>query len=57
MTNKDKDYVRSVIEAEGFDYAFRHYSTFDKINNGPFHKLRRAYVEAAKNLADFLEVD
>jgi ribosomal protein L19 len=51
MTGTELQYVRDTIDNEGFDYAFRHYTDFvDEVKDVEFHKLRKAYVEAAKEL-------
>jgi dsRNA-specific ribonuclease len=57
MTGKEIDYVRERVENEGFDYCFRHYSTFDDVKDEEFHKLRAAYVETANKLAEYLNLD
>jgi hypothetical protein len=57
MKEKDKRYVQSVVDNEGFDYAFFHYSDFSDIEDDEFHRLRKAYVEAHKNLAKYLDID
>lgn len=51
MTLED---VADVVEMEGFDYAFRHYSSFEKVDDKEFHKLRQAYVDAADALENYL---
>ena len=49
--------VVAVVENEGFDYAFRYYSNFTDVKDVEFHLLRKAYVEAAQRLADYLEIE
>lgn len=51
------DYVRSIIANEGFDYAFQHYSDFKEVKDEKFHKLRKEYLQAAKDLARYLDID
>lgn len=46
--------VCACVENEGFDYAFRHYSDFREVKDEEFHKLRKAYVDAAQALEDYL---
>lgn len=48
------EYVRDKIETEGFDYAFRMYSEFESVKDEEFHRLRKAYVEAAEALDAYL---
>lgn len=57
MEAKDLDYIREIVEQEGFDYAFRNYSDFKKINDTRFHELRKAYVDAAKALSEYLNLE
>ena len=33
------------IESEGVGYTFKHYSTFDEIEDKEFHKLRKYLIE------------
>lgn len=57
MNGKQLDYVRDTVENEGFHYCFTGYSDFQDIKDDEFHKLRKAYVEAAEKLADYLGVE
>lgn len=58
MPDRSKmSYVRATVDNEGFDYAFRHYHNFNEIKDDKFHKLRKAYVEAAQALADYTGCD
>lgn len=54
MKRSDAQSVLAVISAEGFDNAFNHQSTFKDINDVKFHELRRAYIAASKELANYL---
>lgn len=49
--------VAACIENEGFDYAFRNYSDFRDVKDQEFHRLRKAYIEAADALSDYLRLD
>ena len=49
--------VVACVENEGFDYAFRHYSDFEEVKDKEFHRLRSAYVKAAEELAEYLDLD
>lgn len=52
----DFHYVKSKIENEGFHYCFFHYSDFeDEIQDEGFHKLRKIYIEAARNLTKYID--
>lgn len=57
MTSKQLDYVRATIDNEGFHYAFVNYSDFPEITDSEFHALRQAYVNAAKALSDYLNLE
>lgn len=54
MKRSDAQSVLAIISAEGFDNAFNHQSTFKDINDVKFHELRRAYIAASKELANYL---
>lgn len=47
--------VKYRMEEEGFDYCFRHYSSFDEIEDPEFHKLRLAYIKAAEALENYVD--
>lgn len=54
MTGREIDYVRGAIDNERFDYAFMYYSDFDEIKDRVFHRLRKAYIKAAKALQEYV---
>ena len=39
--------VRYRMENEGFHYCFKHYSSFEEIEDEEFHKLRKYYLQYA----------
>ena len=55
MKASDAESVLAIINAEGFDSAFNHYSSYRDINDRKFHDLRRAYIAASKELKEYLE--
>jgi hypothetical protein len=57
LKKKDKISLASAIENEGFDYAFRFYSSFEEIKDPKFHALRQAYIKAADELQEYLGLD
>lgn len=57
LKKKDREYVEATIENEGFDYAFTHYSDFPEVKDEEFHRLRKAYGDARKSLAEYVGVD
>jgi hypothetical protein len=42
------------MDAEGFHYCFRYYSSFEKITDPEFHRLREAYLAAAAALETYV---
>lgn len=47
--------VQYRMEAEGFHYCFKHYSSFNEIEDPKFHELRLAYLDAANRLEKYVE--
>lgn len=46
--------VKYRMEAEGFHYCFKSYSTFEEVEDEHFHELRKAYLEAADALERYV---
>jgi len=57
MLKKQQDYVKAIVECEGFDYTFCHYSDFEEIIDEEFHKAREAYEDAAAKLKKIISFD
>lgn len=57
MNQTERNYVKDCVEQEGFDYAFRHYSTFDSVKDQTFHNLRQAYIGAAMALMNYVGIE
>lgn len=55
MNGKELNYIKGTLEKEGFHYAFTGYSDFEEIKDEEFHRLRKAYVKATEELADYLD--
>jgi hypothetical protein len=51
----DLTYLNAKMRDEGFDYCFRHYSSFDEIKDEKFHELRLKYIEIAEELENYVE--
>lgn len=47
--------VRYRIDAEGFHYCFKHYSSFKEINDEEFHKIREQYLNVSEKLERYIE--
>jgi len=54
MRQQDAESIMSIIETEGFDNTFNHYTTFRDISDHRFHELRRSYINASQQLKDYL---
>jgi hypothetical protein len=48
-------YVLAKMRDEGFDYCFRHYSSFEEVEDGKFHSLRESYIKIAEELEEYVE--
>ena len=48
-------YVRAKMRDEGFDYCFRHYSSFEEVEDEKFHSLRESYVKIAEELEEYVK--
>lgn len=55
MTEEEKQDVCNTVDCEGFDYAFRDYSSFDEIKDNKFHDLRTKYIVAAEKLEEYID--
>ena len=51
----DLTYLNAKMRDEGFDYCFRHYSSFEEIKDGKFHELRLKYIQIAEELENYVE--
>jgi hypothetical protein len=54
LSKEDREDVQVYIDQEGFDYALRHKTSFDFIKDDEFHRLLRAYREAAQKIEDYI---
>jgi hypothetical protein len=52
---EDLQMVQYRMDAEGFDYCFRRYSSFEEIEDPKFHELRLAYINAAAAIEQYVE--
>ena len=46
--------VRYRMEEEGFHYCFKHYSSFEDVDDDEFHRLRNKYLEVSKDLEKYV---
>ena len=54
MNEKSLAFVAHCVEYEGFDYAIHSYSNYEKVKDEKFQELRRKYLEARRELAEYL---
>ena len=47
--------VRYRMDAEGFHYCFRHYSSFEEVEDEKFHSLRESYIKITEELEEYVE--
>ena len=47
--------VRYRMDAEGFHYCFKHYSSFEEVEDEKFHSLRESYIKIAEELEEYVE--
>ena len=48
-------YVLAKMRDEGFDYCFRHYSSFEEVEDEKFHSLRESYIKIAEELEEYVK--
>jgi hypothetical protein len=48
-------YVRAKMRDEGFDYCFRHYSSFEEVEDEKFHSLRESYIKISEELEEYVK--
>jgi hypothetical protein len=48
-------FLHSKMENEGFHYCFKHYSSFEEIEDEQFHQLRKKYLEVAEQLEKYVK--
>ena len=46
--------VRYRMENEGFNYCFKHYSSFKEVEDEKFHELRKKYLEISQELEEYV---
>ena len=48
-------YLYAKMRDEGFHYCFKHYSSFEEIEDEKFHELRKKYLEIAEELESYVK--
>jgi hypothetical protein len=57
LSTEEKELINGVVDGEGFDYGFAHYTDFPEIDDKEFHELRNEYLEARQNLLDYCDIE
>ena len=47
--------VRYRMDNEGLEYCFKHYSSFEEIEDEKFHELRNELLEKMKEIREYVE--
>ena len=58
MTEDELEYwhsVQYIMDEEGFDYCFEHYSRWDEIKDEEFHRLRLGFLQYMKELREYID--
>lgn len=55
LTQEYAESILSIVQTEGLDYAFSHYAIYRDVNDLRFHELRTKYIEAARELREYVE--
>lgn len=55
LTPEYAESILSIVQTEGLDYAFSHYAIYRDVNDLRFHELRTKYIEAARELREYVE--
>jgi hypothetical protein len=53
MNGTEFRYIDEIVDIEGFDYAFVHYSDFKEIQDKDFHQLRDNFLTARRELVEY----
>lgn len=56
MQKSDLIEIQVIIDNEGFDYVFAHYSDFKEIKDEKFHELRKQYLDSRIKLGKYLKL-
>jgi len=57
MTDEDRQFLKDVIDQEGFDYTFLHFSSFKNIKDETLQNLIAKFKESARELALYIGVE
>jgi hypothetical protein len=47
--------VQYRMDAEGFHYCFKHYSSFEEVEDEKFHSLRESYIKISEELEEYVK--
>ena len=51
---EDFETVRYRMDSEGIHYCFKHYSSFEDVDDDEFHRLRKKYLEVSEDLENYV---
>ena len=51
---EELEMVRYRMESEGFHYCFKHYSSFQEVEDMEFHRLRKKYLDVSEQLENYV---
>jgi len=47
--------VQYRMDAEGLHYCFKHYSSFEEVEDEKFHSLRESYIKISEELEEYVK--
>ena len=47
--------VQYRMSNEGIDYCFKHYSSFEEVEDEKFHSLRESYIKISEELEEYVK--
>ena len=57
MKKSDLEEIQSIIDNEGFDYTFAHYSNFNDIKDKEYHELKKKFLDSRAELGKYLKLE
>lgn len=54
MSKPNSEYLKRIIDKEGWDYGWTEYSNYVEVEDKHFHKLRLAYLKASEALEEYV---
>lgn len=57
LTDDEKEHIQALVDNEGLEYTFVCKTSFKKIKDPEFHRLRVAFLDAHTALNDYIQFD